>query len=221
MIAETEHSAGLDGVDLDRLRRTMLITRFADVTIGAVSLIVLSPLMILVAVAVALSDGPPVLYRQLRIGRHESAFSVIKFRTMRGSTGEKVDFADDNRRLTPLGRMLRGSSLDETPQLFNVLRGTMSLVGPRPLLPQYEPYYTERERLRFLVRPGLTGLAQVEGRRDIGWDRKLGLDADFVERYSVAEYFRILARTPRALLTTTRGATAVNELPLDVARRRN
>jgi sugar transferase EpsL len=207
-------------VDLERLRRSMSLTRVVDVALGAISLFLLSPFMVAAAAAILLTDGAPVFFSQVRVGRGGAAITVVKFRTMRTSTAAVPSVEDDNSRLTPIGRMLRLSSLDETPQLFHVLEGSMSLAGPRPLLPQYQPYYTPRERRRFLVRPGLTGLAQVEGRSDIGWDRKLSLDAEFVEQYSLARYLKVLARTPYALLTSSRGAATVNEAPLDVERGR-
>jgi sugar transferase EpsL len=169
--------------------------RTSDIFIGGVALAVLSPILVTVAVAVRLRLGPPVLLRQQRAGLRGAPFTIFKFRTMtevRDSTGSLLPDSD---RLTPFGRFLRSTSLDELPELVNVLRGEMSLVGPRPLFLQYVPLYNERQRRRLDVRPGITGLAQVSGRNELGWPEKLELDVSYVERWSVWLDFRILGLT--------------------------
>jgi undecaprenyl phosphate N,N'-diacetylbacillosamine 1-phosphate transferase len=183
------------------------IKRLLD-TIGALGLLILSsPLILLTAVAVGAFLGRPVLFRQKRPGLREANFTVLKFRTMLPETGSGLPETDaggrplsDGERATRFGNFLRSTSLDELPQLLNILRGDMSFIGPRPLLERYLPYYTERERLRHRVRPGLTGWSQVNGRNDLGWEERLELDARYVERLSFALDMRILARTIPAVL---------------------
>ena len=142
-----------------------------------------------------LSEGRPVFFRQARPGLHGRPFTMLKFRTMTDARDHEGYLLPDAQRLTRLGRFLRSSSLDELPELWNVLRGDMSLVGPRPLLMSYLPYYTEREQKRHLVRPGITGLAQVSGRNLLGWDERLELDVQYVENGSLLLDLRILLQT--------------------------
>jgi len=149
----------------------------------------------LVALLILLTMGRPVLFRQERVGRGERRFIFWKFRTMRPAAGPDWDPTSDKDRLTPMGRALRRTSLDELPQLWNVVRGDMSLVGPRPLPAVYQPYFSERERLRFAVLPGITGWAQVNGRNFSGWDDRLGKDVWYVEHWSLSLDLRILVRT--------------------------
>jgi len=170
------------------------LKRLLDIA-GAVSgLVLLAPLLAVVAALVRLTMGPPVLFRQERTGRGGRPFVLFKFRTMRDGPGS------DGERLTRFGRLLRRTSLDELPQLWNVLRGDMSLVGPRPLPTEYTPYYTARERLRLTVRPGLTGLAQLNGRNLAPWDRRLADDVRYVEGWSLWLDCRLLLRTVRRVL---------------------
>jgi lipopolysaccharide/colanic/teichoic acid biosynthesis glycosyltransferase len=171
------------------------LKRAVDVAVSAGALAVSSPVMLLVALGIRATMGPPVLFRQTRIGLDEKPFTLIKFRTMRDARDGSGRLLPDAQRLTPLGELLRKTSLDELPQLFNVLRGEMSLVGPRPLLPEYLPYYTARERLRHTVRPGITGLAQVSGRNLLAWDERLELDARYVERRSASLDTWLLLKT--------------------------
>ncbi|HEX7134757.1 MAG TPA: sugar transferase, partial [Iamia sp.] len=152
-------------------------------------LVVAAVPMAVVALAVRRSMGSPVLFRQTRPGLGGEPFTLVKFRTMRSGPG------DDGDRLTPLGRVLRTTSLDELPELWNVLRGDMSLVGPRPLLPEYLDRYSPRQARRHEVRPGLTGLAQVSGRNTVAWDDRLELDVRYVETWTIGGDLRILART--------------------------
>jgi lipopolysaccharide/colanic/teichoic acid biosynthesis glycosyltransferase len=163
-------------------------------------LLLAAPLMLASALVIRLVMGPPVLFRQVRVGRDERPFTLYKLRTMDEPRDAHGELLPASARLTRLGRCLRYLSLDELPQLWNVLIGDMSLVGPRPLHVQYLPYYTDRERRRHLVRPGLTGLAQVSGRNSLGWDERLEMDARYVETRSVALDLQILWRTARKVV---------------------
>lgn len=176
--------------------------RVLDVAMSLVLLAVLSPVMALAAVAVLVSMGRPVFFKQTRIGFHEKPFLLIKFRTMTEERDERGELLPESTRLTRVGRILRKTSIDELPQLWNVLRGDMSLVGPRPLFPEYLPYYTERERKRHLVRPGITGLAQVKGRNMLSWDERLELDVQYVETRSLVLDARIILQTVLQVLTS-------------------
>jgi lipopolysaccharide/colanic/teichoic acid biosynthesis glycosyltransferase len=170
--------------------------RLVDVAVTSALLPLALPLMAAVAGLVRVSMGGPVLFRHVRVGRHGRLFTLLKFRTMRpGAPGESDDI-----RLTRVGRVLRSLSLDELPQLVNVLRGDMSIVGPRPLLPQYLDRYTPHQARRHEVRPGITGLAQVSGRNGISWGERLALDVWYVDHRSVALDATILARTVFAVV---------------------
>jgi len=166
--------------------------RLVDLVIAALGLIVASPVMLVVATAVCLFMGRPVLYLDRRPGLGERPFTIMKFRTMR-LANDPLEV--DRHRLTPLGRLLRRTSLDELPQLWNILRGDMTLVGPRPLLWRYLPYYKPEERIRHNVRPGVTGWAQVHGRNEVDIDRRLMLDAWYVRNLSFSLDMRILLAT--------------------------
>jgi len=159
------------------------VKRMLDVLFAVVFLVLLSPVMAVVAVVALIAQGRPVLFIQTRPGLLGAPFNLFKFRTMETETGLLPSQADATR-LTPLGRFLRKLSLDELPQLWNVVRSDMSLVGPRPLLAQYLPLYDSRQATRHNVRPGLTGLAQVNGRNTLTWAERLELDAQYVETYS-------------------------------------
>jgi lipopolysaccharide/colanic/teichoic acid biosynthesis glycosyltransferase len=174
--------------------------RLLDVVVAGLALVPSAPLMAAVALLVRAGLGRPVLFRQVRPGRYGRPFTLLKFRTMTEARDACGVLLPDAQRLTPLGRVLRRASLDELTQLWNVLRGDMSLVGPRPLLTEYLPYYTERERLRHLVRPGITGLAQVSGRNRLPWDRRLEVDVQYVERLSLRLDLHILVRTALKVL---------------------
>lgn len=177
--------------------RTSRAKRALDALVAATSLVVGAIPLAAIAVAIRVSMGPPVLFRQVRPGLDAQPFTLIKFRTMRDGPG------DDAERITRLGRFLRSTSLDELPELWNVLRGEMSLVGPRPLLMEYLDKYTERQALRHSVRPGITGLAQVSGRNELSWDEQLELDVEYVENWSLLLDLRILARTLAAVVRRT------------------
>lgn len=169
--------------------------RFLDVIVLGFSAPLWLPVLGIVAVLVRLRLGRPVFFRQMRPGRDERPFELLKFRTMTDARGPDGSLLPDQRRLTPFGRWLRSTSLDELPELLNVLRGDMSLVGPRPLLMQYLPLYSDRHRRRHDVPPGLTGLAQVSGRNALTWAERFDLDVQYVERASILLDVRILART--------------------------
>ena len=180
--------------------------RLLDVVLSSAALLLSWPLIALVALLVRLRLGTPVLFRQERPGLQGRPFHIVKFRSMTNERGPDGTLLPDGERLTPLGRFLRRTSLDELPELWNVLRGDMSLVGPRPLLFRYLPYFSEREATRLLVRPGITGLAQVSGRNFLGWDRRLELDAHYVETNSMGLDLRILIRTVWTVASRTGAA---------------
>ena len=169
--------------------------RLFDIFVAGTALVLLSPLMLLIALAIRLTMGSPVLFRQLRPGLRGEAFELIKFRTMRRLATADVVPAEDEQRLTRIGRFLRASSLDELPELWNVLRGQMSLVGPRPLLMRYLPLYTPEQARRHEVRPGLTGWAQVNGRNALSWEEKFALDLWYVDNRSLLLDLKILLLT--------------------------
>ena len=171
------------------------VKRPLDFCSAALLLILLSPLMAVVAALVRIRLGAPVIFHQQRPGRNERIFNLCKFRTMTDARDKNGDLLPDAKRLTKLGSTLRRTSLDELPELVNILKGDMSFVGPRPLLVRYLPWYTEREKRRHEVRPGLTGLAQVSGRNFIGWDKRLDLDVRYADRITFLGDLRILIKT--------------------------
>lgn len=171
------------------------IKRALDVVLATLGLILLSPVIAAVALVVRWDLGVPILLRQQRAGLHGSAFTMFKFRTMTDARDRDGSLLSDSQRITGTGRRLRSASLDELPELVNVIRGEMSLVGPRPLLLQYLPLYSARQRRRHEVRPGVTGLAQVKGRNELGWPEKLELDVAYVEGWSLLLDLRILGMT--------------------------
>jgi lipopolysaccharide/colanic/teichoic acid biosynthesis glycosyltransferase len=167
----------------------------ADRVLGGAGLVVVSPLLVATAFAVRATMGSPVLFVQERAGRAGVPFRLVKFRTMRAERDAAGGAQDDGARLTPLGRFLRASSIDELPQLWNVLRGQVSLVGPRPLLLRYLPRYSPEQARRHDVLPGITGWAQVNGRNAISWDARLALDVWYVDHWTLMLDLRILAMT--------------------------
>ena len=169
--------------------------RLIDIVVAGTALVLLSPIMLLAALAIAVSLGSPVLFRQLRPGLHGEPFMMVKFRSMRDAHDRNGAPLPDAERLTAFGRFLRASSVDELPSLWNVLVGDMSLVGPRPLLMEYLPLYSEEQARRHEVRPGLTGLAQISGRNALGWDEKFALDVWYVDHRSLMLDLKILFRT--------------------------
>ena len=179
---------------------TDLVKRLLDIIIAAAALVLLSPVLLLLAWQIRRKLGTPVLFRQVRPGRGGIPFVMYKFRTMRDAADENGRPLPDAERLTPFGRKLRAASLDELPELWNVLKGDMSLVGPRPLLMEYLPLYNAEQRRRHLVRPGITGWAQVNGRNAISWPEKFRLDVWYVENRSLLLDAKILFLTVKKVL---------------------
>lgn len=171
--------------------------RILDFCLSFCGIAVLSPLLLLLCVLVRVKLGSPVFFRQERPGRDEKIFRLYKFRTMTDERDGQGNLLPDHDRLTGFGKLLRRTSLDELPELFNILKGDMSIIGPRPLLVSYLPYYSERERKRHSVRPGLTGLAQVSGRNFLDWDRRLEKDVEYVEHLSFGMDVKVLWMTVR------------------------
>lgn len=190
-----------------------------DYSIAFVAILLLSPIIIIAAILLFFAnDGKPFFF-QTRPGKNEKLFKIIKFKTMNDRTNEKGELLEDTYRLTSIGKIVRKTSIDELPQLLNILKGDMSLIGPRPLLPQYLPYYLENEKKRHHVKPGITGLAQISGRNTINWDTKLKFDADYVENISFKMDLNILAKTIYKVLgskdvvaDTTNVETLLNKL---------
>lgn len=169
--------------------------RIFDVTLSLTGLICLSPVLLVLYVLVRVKLGSPVFFRQLRIGKNDKPFMMIKFRTMTDTRGEDGELLPDTERFTKFGDFLRRSSLDEFPELFNVLKGDMSLIGPRPLYPIYLPYYTREEERRHEVRGGITGLAQINGRALCHWKERFAYDVQYVDTLSFTNDVKILWRT--------------------------
>lgn len=177
-----------------------MLKRLLDIIIASIALILLSPLYFYVAHKVKKNLGSPVLFRQVRPGLHGKPFEMIKFRSMKDAVDVQGNPLPDSERLTPFGKMLRSSSLDEMPELWNVIKGDMSIVGPRPLLMEYLPLYNQEQAKRHLVRPGMTGHAQVNGRNAISWEEKFKLDTWYVENQSVWLDFKIMLKTVKKVL---------------------
>ncbi|MCI8946303.1 MAG: sugar transferase [Lachnospiraceae bacterium] len=178
----------------------LFIKRGLDIILSGMALLVLSPVFLVVAVLVRVKLGSPVIFHQERPGYREKIFTLCKFRTMTDEKDAQGELLPDSVRLTAFGSFLRKTSLDELPELWNIFRGDMSIIGPRPLLVGYLPYYTQRERLRHTVRPGLTGLAQVSGRNFIAWDHRLAKDVEYVEHLTFLMDLKILWKTVMVVL---------------------
>ena len=171
------------------------IKRLLDVVLSGMALILLSPVLLVVAILVRTKLGSPVIFHQERPGKDEKIFTLCKFRTMTDGKDENGNLLPDEVRLTKFGKLLRSTSLDELPELWNILKGDMSIVGPRPLLVRYLPYYTDEERKRHSVRPGLTGYAQINGRNALNWEDRFAYDLEYVEKCSLALDVKILVET--------------------------
>jgi lipopolysaccharide/colanic/teichoic acid biosynthesis glycosyltransferase len=171
--------------------------RLLDVTLAAVAILALSPLMACIGVAIWVTMGSPIFFRQQRVGLKLSQFELIKFRTMRAPRPDEAMLLTDSDRVTSLGRLLRRTSLDELPTLFNVIRGQMSLVGPRPLLPVHYELLTSSQAMRTRVRPGITGLAQVSGRQSISFASRVELDIKYLDTWTLATDVMLILRTAR------------------------
>ena len=176
------------------------IKRALDIFLSGMALLILWPVLLVTAILVRTKLGSPVIFCQERPGKNEKIFKLYKFRSMTDARDENGDLLPDEIRLTKFGKLLRSTSLDELPELWNILRGDMSIVGPRPLLVSYLPYYTEEEKHRHDVRPGLTGLAQVNGRNNLTWEEKFRLDVEYVDHISFALDVKTIWRTVKNVL---------------------
>ena len=171
-----------------------------DIILSLIAIIVLSPLMLIIAVLVRIYLGSPVIFKQQRPGLNEKIFTMYKFRTMTDERDENGELLPDSERLTKFGKFLRSTSLDELPELFNILKGDMSIVGPRPLLVEYLPLYNEHQKRRHEVRPGLSGLAQVSGRNAISWEERFDLDVEYVDNVSFLLDIKIIFLTLKKVI---------------------
>lgn len=191
--------------------------RLVDIVLALFAIVILSPILIIAALAVRISLGSPILFTQLRVGKNDKLFSLFKYRSMNNNKDDLGDLLPNMQRITPLGRFLRKSSIDELPSLFNILKGDMSLVGPRPLLPRYLEHYSEYHRQRHQVKPGLTGLAQVNGRNNITWQKRLDLDIDYVQNNYFILDIKILFLTVLKVLKRedVEGGTDLSIISLD------
>lgn len=169
--------------------------RILDFLLSLIALVVLSPVLIIIAILVRVKLGSPVIFKQQRPGKNEKIFTLYKFRSMTDKRDENGNLLPDSERLTKFGKALRSTSLDELPELFNILKGNMSIVGPRPLAIQYLPYYTEKERHRHDVRPGLTGLAQINGRNCLDWEKRFEFDTEYVRNITFMGDLKIIFKT--------------------------
>ncbi len=171
------------------------IKRVFDIALSGLALVILSPIILITAILVKVKLGTPVIFKQERPGKGEKIFKLLKFRTMTDARDKDGNLLPDEERLTHFGRTLRTTSLDELPELVNIFKGDMSIVGPRPLLVRYLPFYKDDERIRHLVRPGLTGLAQINGRNNVDWDERLSYDVTYVKHITFGGDVRIILQT--------------------------
>lgn len=176
------------------------IKRLLDILLSLTGIVVLSPLYVILWILIRCKLGKPTIFTQDRPGKNEKVFRLYKFRSMTDERDADGNLLPDEKRLTHFGKILRTTSLDELPELFNILKGDMSLIGPRPLLVSYLPYYSDREKLRHTVRPGLTGLAQVSGRNFIDWDHRLQKDIEYVENLSFGMDIKVIFLTIKTVL---------------------
>lgn len=175
--------------------------RWIDFVLSFLAIVVLSPVFLIVSILVRKQLGRPVIFKQKRPGKNEKIFEMYKFRTMTDSRDSKGNLLPDEKRLTSFGKKLRSTSLDELPELFNILKGDMSIVGPRPLLVKYLPLYNKRQKKRHKVRPGFTGLAQINGRNAISWEEKFEWDVRYVENITFMGDLKIILKTVKTVLS--------------------
>lgn len=176
------------------------IKRILDFTLSLIALIVLSPILLITAILVKIKLGSPIIFKQQRPGKNEKIFTLYKFRTMTDKKDENGNLLPDEQRLTKFGKALRSTSLDELPELINILKGDMAIVGPRPLLVEYLNLYNEEQKHRHDVRPGLTGLAQINGRNSISWEEKFKEDLRYIQHISFINDLRIVLKTATKVL---------------------
>lgn len=192
----------------------LVFKRIFDIVLSSFALLLLSPLMLSVGILVFIVLGNPVFFRQRRCGRDEKLFTIYKFRTMNDFRDENGELFPDEKRAKMLGRFLRNTSIDELPELVNILKGDMSFVGPRPLVEQYLPCYTQAERRRHSVRPGLTGMAQISGRNHITWEQRFECDLTYVENYNFLTDIKVICLTALKVLKRENiGVRGVDSLP--------
>lgn len=171
-----------------------------DIVLALIAIIIFSPVMLIVSILVRINLGSPVIFKQQRPGLNEKIFTLYKFRTMTDERGKNGELLPDSARLTKFGKFLRSTSLDELPELFNILKGDMSIVGPRPLLVEYLPLYNDYQKRRHEVRPGLTGLAQINGRNAINWEERFNLDVEYVDNITFLGDWKIIFLTIKKVL---------------------
>lgn len=176
------------------------IKRILDFTLSLIALICLSPILLIVAILVRTKLGSPVIFKQKRPGKNEKIFTLYKFRTMTDEKDDNGDLLPDSQRLTKFGKFLRSTSLDELPELMNIIKGEMAIVGPRPLLVKYLPLYNEKQKHRHDVRPGLTGYAQVNGRNAISWEEKFEDDLKYIENITLINDIKIILKTIKKVI---------------------
>lgn len=174
--------------------------RMLDFILSLIALIILSPILLIVAILVRIKLGNPIIFKQQRPGKNEKIFTLYKFRTMTDKKDENGNLLPDSERLTKFGKLLRSTSLDELPELVNIIKGDMAIVGPRPLLVEYLPYYTEKEKHRHDVRPGLTGFAQTNGRNVVNWDKRFQLDIEYIKNITLKNDLNIILQTIKKVL---------------------
>jgi lipopolysaccharide/colanic/teichoic acid biosynthesis glycosyltransferase len=199
MQTEFKKSKAIKNVNYPLTKSKGIYRRFfkrpIDIILSLIAIIVLSPVMLIVALLVRLKLGSPIIFKQKRPGLNEKIFTMYKFRTMTDERDKDGNLLPDSARLTKFGKFLRSTSLDELPELFNILKGDMSIVGPRPLLVEYLELYNEYQKRRHEVRPGLTGLAQINGRNAISWEEKFNLDVEYVDNISIVKDLKIILLT--------------------------
>ena len=177
------------------MKVNLIIKRVIDILGSLIGLILLSPVFIVTSILVYIKLGSPIFFIQKRVGKNNKVFKMIKFRTMRDDKNKFGEYLSDEERLTPFGKKLRSLSIDELPELINVLKGDMSLVGPRPLLVEYLELYSDKQKRRHELRPGITGLAQVNGRNSISWSERFEMDVDYIDTYNLFLDIKILFMT--------------------------